>query len=108
MPTGGHRAAFPPAEGILMHRRMASLLAIVALAASVAMAARAPAGGRAESRGPASREEAEERAQDARSLLQPPAAGSAETSTVSRAPAPGWQSESLWSPTANDWEPAIA
>jgi hypothetical protein len=86
---------------------MASLLAVVALAASVSMAVRAPTGSRAESRGGASREEAEERAQGARSLLQP-IAGTAGGSIVRRAPAAGWQSESLWSATSNDWEPAIA
>lgn len=89
-----------------MHRRMATLLALAAVLASVAMALRAPAGGRAEPRG-ASREEAEERVEEARSLLQP-APGTGRTSRVSAAAAPGWQSEALWSPTANDWEPAIA
>ncbi len=89
-----------------MYRRMAGLLAILALAASVSMAIRAPAGGRAEPRA-ASREESEERVEQARRLLQP-IAEPTRASAVSQAPAAGWQSESLWSATSNDWEPAIA
>jgi hypothetical protein len=88
-------------------RRMAMVLAVVALAVSVCMAVRAPAGSGAESRGAASREESEERVQEARSLLQP-TGGSARTSPVTAAAAAGWQSESVWSPASNDWEPAIA
>ena len=89
-----------------MHRRLASLLAVVALTASVAMAMHAPAGGHAEPRG-ASREEAEERVEEARKLLQP-VPGSTRASAAVAAAAPGWQSQSVWSATSNDWEPAIA
>ena len=88
-----------------MHRRTASFLAIFALVASVVLALRAPSGGGAEPRG-ASREEAEERVEDARRLLTPVA--TSRTPRVVAAAAPGWQSETIWSGTSNDWEPAIA
>jgi hypothetical protein len=90
-----------------MLRRLMTFLAVLALVMSVGMALRAPQPGRAaEPRGGSSREVAEERVQVARGLLAPvPERAGAQ---VVAAAAPGWQSEALWSPTQNDWEPAIA
>ena len=78
----------------MIHRRLAALLCLAVLAAACSSTP--------EEEGDADRAVAPARIAAAATL---PSTGGG---PITRAPAPGWQSETLWSPKNDDWEPTVA
>jgi hypothetical protein len=83
-----------------MHRRLAAVL--LCLAAVTAACSSTPTDRASSDKGDADQAVGPARIAAAGELRDATAA------PIKRAPAPGWQSETLWSATNNDWEPSVA
>ena len=83
-----------------MHRRFAvTLLCLVAITAACSSTPK--------DRGSGEKGDADQAVRPAR-IAAASELGNAMAAPIKRAPAPGWQSETLWSATNNDWEPSVA